>query len=177
MHEMIEQKRTEIEALCQELRIRRLDLFGSAAGGLFDPDTSNVDVLVEFDVQPGFDYFGTYFDLKEGLERILGYPVDVISATSIRNPLDRGHETHHRTTVRAHPHAHGIHSGPTSASRPWVPGEGPGAQAAYPPGAAEPTHPPNGAKQGAIRTPTGTSATGSNLLRPTPTIIADVAGI
>lgn len=32
---------------------------------------------------------GTYFDLKESLEQILGRPVDVVSATSIRNPYFR----------------------------------------------------------------------------------------
>jgi predicted nucleotidyltransferase len=101
MHEVIEQKRTEIETLCRGLRIRRLDLFGSAVGGSFDPNTSDVDVLVEFDVQPGFDYFGTYFDLKEGLERILGYPVDVISATSIRNPYFRDRVMRTRETLYA----------------------------------------------------------------------------
>ncbi len=89
MHEMIEQKRAEIEALSRGLDIRRLDLFGSAVGGSFDPASSDVDVLVEFDLRPGFDYFGTYFDLKEGLERILGRPVDIVSATSIRNPYFR----------------------------------------------------------------------------------------
>jgi predicted nucleotidyltransferase len=101
MHEAIEQKRKEIETLCRGLRIRRLDLFGSAVGGSFDPNTSDVDVLVEFDVQPGFDYFGTYFDLKEGLERILGYPVDVISATSIRNPYFRDRVMRTRETLYA----------------------------------------------------------------------------
>jgi hypothetical protein len=40
-----------------------------------------------------------------------------------------------------------------------------------------PTHPPKGTTRGAIQTPTKTSATGSNLLRSTPSIIADVAGI
>jgi predicted nucleotidyltransferase len=60
-----------------------------------------VDVLVEFDVQPGFDYFGTYFDLKEGLEWILGYPVDVISATSIRNPYFRDRVMRTRETLYA----------------------------------------------------------------------------
>jgi len=89
MQEMIEQKREEIEALCRGLGIHRLDLFGSAVGGSFDRDSSDVDVLVEFDIRPGFDYFGTYFGLKEGLERILGSPVDVVSVTSIRNPYFR----------------------------------------------------------------------------------------
>ncbi|AGM03430.1 nucleotidyltransferase domain-containing protein [Amycolatopsis keratiniphila] len=53
----------------------------------FDVRSSDVDVLVEFDAGPGFDYFGTYFDLKEGLERVLGRPVDLVSVTSIRNPF------------------------------------------------------------------------------------------
>lgn len=89
MHEVIEQKRAEIEVLCRELGVRRLDLFGSAVGSSFDPDSSDVDVLVEFDIRPGFDYFGVYFDLKEALEQILGRSVDVVSATSIRNPYFR----------------------------------------------------------------------------------------
>lgn len=92
MHEMIEQKRAEIEALCRGLGVRHLDLFGSALGDSFDPNSSDFDVLVEFDLGPGFDYFGTYFGLKEGLERILGLPVDVISVTSIRNPYFRDQE-------------------------------------------------------------------------------------
>ena len=66
-----------------------LTLFGSAAQGTFDPETSDVDVLAEFAGGAGFDYFGTYFALKEGLEQILGRPVDVVSATSIRNPYFR----------------------------------------------------------------------------------------
>ncbi|MEV6232264.1 nucleotidyltransferase domain-containing protein [Saccharopolyspora shandongensis] len=91
MHELIEAKRGEIEELCRLLSVRRLDLFGSAVGDSFDPVSSDVDVLVDFDVGPGFDYFSTYFDLKEGLERILDRPVDLVSATSIRNPYFKQH--------------------------------------------------------------------------------------
>ncbi|WP_410656462.1 nucleotidyltransferase family protein [Amycolatopsis sp. lyj-112] len=86
MHELIEGKKGEIEELCRALSVRRLDLFGSAVKESFDVVSSDVDVLVEFDAGPGFDYFGTYFDLKEGLERVLGRAVDLVSVTSIRNP-------------------------------------------------------------------------------------------
>jgi len=90
VHELIETRRQEIESLCRRLGIRRLDLFGSAIGASFDVDTSDVDVLVEFDLdRPDFDYFNTYFTLKEGLEHILGRAVDVVSVTSIRNPYFR----------------------------------------------------------------------------------------
>ncbi|RCW38819.1 hypothetical protein DFQ14_11923 [Halopolyspora algeriensis] len=89
MHQLVEAKRQEIEELCSTLSVRRLDLFGSAVGDSFDAASSDVDVLVEFDAGPGFDYFGTYFDLKEGLERILDRQVDVVSASGLRNPYFR----------------------------------------------------------------------------------------
>lgn len=99
MHEVIERHRAEIVALCRQLRIRRLDLFGSALGAGFDPDASDVDVLVEFETRGDFDYYGTYFGLKEGLEQILSRPVDVVSATSIENPYFRDHVMRTRETL------------------------------------------------------------------------------
>ncbi|MGZ3142288.1 nucleotidyltransferase family protein [Lentzea chajnantorensis] len=45
-----------------------------------------MDILVEFDVTDGFDHFGSYFALKEGLERILDRPVDLVVGAGIRNP-------------------------------------------------------------------------------------------
>jgi uncharacterized protein len=89
MHAIIEARLGEIGDLCRRLGVRRLDLFGSAVGDSFDPDSSDVDVLAEFDVRPGSDHFGAYFGLKEGLERILGRPVDVVSASNLRNPYFR----------------------------------------------------------------------------------------
>ncbi|MFE2750706.1 nucleotidyltransferase family protein [Actinosynnema sp. NPDC059335] len=89
MHEVIEARRPEVEQLCRVLGVRRLDVFGSAVGDSFDLATSDVDVLVEFDAGPGFDYFNHYFALKEGLERIFGRPVDLVSVAGIRNPYFR----------------------------------------------------------------------------------------
>jgi len=86
VHQLIEAKRQEIEDLCRALSVRRLDLFGSAVDDSFDVESSDIDVLVEFDSKTGFNHFDAYFSLKEGLERLLGRPVDVVSATSIRNP-------------------------------------------------------------------------------------------
>lgn len=89
MHALIEAKRPDIDDLCRRLRVHRLDLFGSATGDSFDEDSSDVDVLVEFDAVPGLDLFDAFFSLKEGLERILGRPVDVVMASSIQNPYFR----------------------------------------------------------------------------------------
>ncbi len=79
----------DIEDLCRTLGVRRLDLFGSAVGASFDVRSSDVDILVDFDITSDFDHFGSYLALKEGLERILGRPVDLVTDTSIRNPYFR----------------------------------------------------------------------------------------
>ncbi len=86
MHAVVQARLAEIQALCRELGVRRLDVFGSAVGESFDVDSSDIDVLVEFNTSPDFDYFGSYFALKEELERIFSRPVDVVSVTSVRNP-------------------------------------------------------------------------------------------
>jgi predicted nucleotidyltransferase len=64
MHAFVESRRHEIEALCRRLGVRRLDVFGSAVGSTFT-ESSDVDVLVEFDVSAPFDRFDSYFTLKE----------------------------------------------------------------------------------------------------------------
>lgn len=86
MHEMVESRRQQIQALCRELSVRRLDVFGSVVSGSFDVDTSDVDVLVEFEEGPDFD---VYFALKEGLEEIIGRPVDVVTPSGLANPYFR----------------------------------------------------------------------------------------
>lgn len=74
-----------IEELCQRFHVRRLSIFGSAVTSAFDPETSDVDFLVEFD-DGATDLFGAYFDLKEALETLLGRPVDLVTPKSLENP-------------------------------------------------------------------------------------------
>ncbi len=101
MHATIAAKAPEVAALCRRLRVRRLDLFGSAVGDAFDPESSDIDALVEFDTVEGFDHFGSYFELKEGLERIYGRPVDLVNARSVRNPYFREQVMQTRETLYA----------------------------------------------------------------------------
>lgn len=86
VHNVVESKRHQIQELCRELSVRRLDVFGSAVSGTFNVDTSDVDVLVEFATGPDFD---RYFALKEGLEKIIGRPVDVVTPSGMTNPYFR----------------------------------------------------------------------------------------
>jgi uncharacterized protein len=73
----------EIEKICKELSLRRLDLIGSATRGDFD-ERSDVDVLVTF---AGDEYlFDRYFELKQRLEKLFNRKVDVIEERAIKNP-------------------------------------------------------------------------------------------
>ncbi|MHB8290824.1 MAG: nucleotidyltransferase family protein [Acidimicrobiales bacterium] len=82
---MTEQRNTIIE-LCQRFEVSTLALYGSATTSDFDPDRSDVDFLVEFDPAGGLSRFDAYFGLREGLEKLLGCPVDLVTPTALKNP-------------------------------------------------------------------------------------------
>jgi predicted nucleotidyltransferase len=79
----------EVESLCRRYRVRRLELFGSAATGRFQPGKSDLDFLVEFEPLPAGTYADTYFGLMEAFEELFGRPVDLVVAAAIRNPYFR----------------------------------------------------------------------------------------
>ena len=90
MIELIRSRQAEIVDICRRQGIRRLDVFGSAATGLFDPQTSDVDFIAEFDDQcPAGGLLDRYLDLATRLEESLGIAVDIITPRSIRNPYFR----------------------------------------------------------------------------------------
>lgn len=82
-------RRPEIEHLCRQYRVRRLELFGSAAAGDFRPGESDLDFLVEFEPLPAGAYADTYFGLLEALERLFATKVDLVVASAIKNPYFR----------------------------------------------------------------------------------------
>lgn len=83
---LIEDHRAEIAALCRTYHVRRLEVFGSVVRDDFDPERSDVDFLYEWADDPERNRFHDYFDLKEGLEGLLGRPVDLVSSRAMRNP-------------------------------------------------------------------------------------------
>lgn len=76
----------ELQTICRELSLARLDLVGSAARTDFS-DQSDIDVIVTFSGNTSL--FDRYFTLKERLEEIFGRRVDVIEERAISNPYFR----------------------------------------------------------------------------------------
>jgi len=79
----------EIAALCRQYGVRRLDLFGSAATGDFNTETSDLDFVATFADTHAPNYAERYLDLADALEALFGHPVDMVIARSIRNPRFR----------------------------------------------------------------------------------------
>ncbi|MFA7105649.1 MAG: nucleotidyltransferase domain-containing protein [Dysgonamonadaceae bacterium] len=87
MHPQVERHRAEIAALCRRYRVRRLDVFGSAArGDDFDPVHSDADFLVEFEPDTGAPALEEFFGFRDALSQVLKLPVDLVEAGAIRNP-------------------------------------------------------------------------------------------
>lgn len=85
MHPIVEEHRAEVEELCREYRVRRLDVFGSAVRGGFDPEESDLDFLVDFEPLTPVEYYRAYFDLLGSLRELFGRPVDLVEDSAIKN--------------------------------------------------------------------------------------------
>jgi len=90
----------KIREICSRLHIKKLALFGSSLTDEFSPK-SDVDVLVEFDLQKSENLFNTYFTLKEELEKIFQKPVDIVVEDSVKNPFLRKAINSQKRTVYA----------------------------------------------------------------------------
>lgn len=102
MHPLIQRHRDGIAELCRRFRIRRLEIFGSAARGEdFDPARSDVDFLVDFEPTQEPPSLGVFFDLQERLAKLLGRPVNLVMAGAIRNPFIRADIDRSREAVYA----------------------------------------------------------------------------
>jgi len=78
-----------IPALCRRFHVQRLDLFGSATDGRFDPRHSDVDFLVVFNELPGGAYADAYFGLRDALTKLFGREVDLLTEAALANPYLR----------------------------------------------------------------------------------------
>jgi predicted nucleotidyltransferase len=87
IHPAIEQHIPAIRDLCREYGVRKLELFGSAVDGRFDPARSDVDFLVTYPQGYEFGPWGQrVFELQDALAGIVGRNVDLVMSDAPRNP-------------------------------------------------------------------------------------------
>jgi len=74
-----------ITAACSQHHVARMYLFGSVLRADFDPNRSDLDLLVEFKAIDPTQLVRAYFDLEQQLLAITGMPVDLVMADAVRN--------------------------------------------------------------------------------------------
>jgi len=83
---IISQHASELQSLCRQFRVRRLELFGSAVTPQFDPEGSDFDFLIEFDNLTPRDAADRYFGMLHALENLLSRSIDLVDLNAIDNP-------------------------------------------------------------------------------------------
>jgi uncharacterized protein len=103
MPTFIDPQLAEVSSLCRRYGVRKLELFGSATNGAFDPQTSDLDFLVDFEPRSEENLFHRYFGLKETLEALFGRKVDLVMVGALENPYFIASVNKTRQTVYATP--------------------------------------------------------------------------
>jgi len=84
----IELNKNKLTELCDTHKVKELYLFGSVLTDKFN-DSSDIDMLIEFNQVDLLEYFDNYMDLKEKLEQLFLRPIDLVEIQAIRNPIFR----------------------------------------------------------------------------------------
>lgn len=75
----------EIQLLCLRYSVKRLYAFGSVLTDKFN-ETSDIDLIVDFEPIEVSEYADNYYDFKFSLEDILHKPIDLLEEKAIKNP-------------------------------------------------------------------------------------------
>ena len=82
---IIEPHRDALAALCRRFGVP-LSNSSAPSSGLFDPQSSDIDFLLDLAPDGDPDLFSRYFGLKEALEGLFGRTVDLVMVGALRNP-------------------------------------------------------------------------------------------
>ncbi|MCH8979220.1 MAG: nucleotidyltransferase domain-containing protein [Armatimonadetes bacterium] len=81
-----EPMRTRLETICRKYAVRRIKVFGSALREDFNEESSDLDLLVEFDDPPsGMRPAAQFFGLHEELQELFKRRVDLLEESAIEN--------------------------------------------------------------------------------------------
>ena len=97
-------KRLEVDAaalaaFCRKWRVAEMALFGSALREEFGPE-SDVDVLVTFEPDPGWDLWD-FTRFQGDLQKLLRRKTDVVERSALRNPFFRSEVMRTREVIYA----------------------------------------------------------------------------
>ncbi|MBY0434737.1 MAG: nucleotidyltransferase domain-containing protein [Cyclobacteriaceae bacterium] len=86
---MIKEKYDDFINLCRQHRVSKIYAFGSSITDQFDPTKSDIDVIVDLDIEDPIQFGETLLSFWDNLEIFFGRKVDLLTEDSITNPYLR----------------------------------------------------------------------------------------
>lgn len=83
---LIKERYTDFVDLCRSHQVDKLYGFGSSITNHFDPNTSDIDVVVKIDIDDPAERGEALLSLWDELEALFRRKVDLLTDDSIRNP-------------------------------------------------------------------------------------------
>ena len=96
---LLSDKLEPLRALCEHYGVEKLELFGSAARGEFDPGHSDLDFIVRMKGRREPGYARRFCDFADALEALYGRPVDLLTEPMIKNQHFKAEVQKDRTTL------------------------------------------------------------------------------
>lgn len=84
--DIINDRKAELEDICRKRSVERLEIFGSFGRGEADPESSDLDFLVEFKGLPFGERAESFLGLHQDLEALFGRKVDLVAEKAVTNP-------------------------------------------------------------------------------------------
>ena len=86
LSELISQKYDDFFNLCKEHKVDKFYAFGSSITEHFDPDKSDIDIVVKIGIEDPADRGEALLSLWDKLEALFKRKVDLLTEDSIKNP-------------------------------------------------------------------------------------------
>lgn len=83
---LIDKNIPQLKTLCQNHKVEKLYLFGSATNENFN-EQSDIDFLVSFKKIELAKYFENYTSFKENLKNLFKREIDLVEAQTLKNPI------------------------------------------------------------------------------------------
>ena len=83
---LIRERYTDFVELCRSHKVDKIYAFGSSITDHFDPERSDIDIVVKIDIEDPADRGEALLSLWDKLETLFKRKIDLLTENSIRNP-------------------------------------------------------------------------------------------
>ena len=87
LQDFIQNRETEFREICRKFHVSQLFGFGSSVRTDFEPEGSDVDLLVRVDISDPLEKGEALLGLWDALETFFQRKVDLLTPDSLRNPV------------------------------------------------------------------------------------------